>query len=546
MRIVGIDLGTTHCAVASVRPRARAPARRSRTSPCPSWCARARWPARRCCPRASTCPPAHELAAGVARACPGATRRPARGGRARAAGRARGCRAGWWPPPRAGCATRAWTARRPSSRGARRRTWRSSPRSRRPRLLLAHLARAWDARPPGRAARRSRRWCITVPASFDEAARALTVSAARKAGLEKFTLLEEPQAAFYDFTARHRDGPGAVAGRACGWCWWWTWAAAPPTSRWCTRACRPKGPMLRRLAVGEHLMLGGDNMDAALAQRVEEKLSRTAAGACPPRSGRSHPGRRAPPRRRCWARRRRRRYGVSLVGRGQPAAGRHAVHGAHARRGARRSCWTASSPARARRSGPGARRAWRSRSWACRTRRTPAITRHLAAFLAQHAAAGFAALGRDGARAGRPAPPGRHPAQRRRLQLAAARRAAGGRGVRVVARSAAHPAARSTSRWSSRWRAARRTTGWCGAGSACASAAARRGPTTWACSAAADSTEQPVLCLIPRGFEEGQTGRPRRAPLHAHAGAAGAVPALLHDERPHRQAGRRGAAGGGR
>ena len=45
---------------------------------------------------------------------------------------------------------------------------------------------------------------ITVPASFDEIARALTVTAARRAGFEKFTLVEEPQAAFYDFTARHR------------------------------------------------------------------------------------------------------------------------------------------------------------------------------------------------------------------------------------------------------------------------------------------------------------------------------------------------------
>ncbi|MFO1498857.1 MAG: Hsp70 family protein [Verrucomicrobiota bacterium] len=44
-----------------------------------------------------------------------------------------------------------------------------------------------------------------MPASFDEVARALTVSAARQAGLERFTLLEEPQAAFYDFTAHHES-----------------------------------------------------------------------------------------------------------------------------------------------------------------------------------------------------------------------------------------------------------------------------------------------------------------------------------------------------
>ena len=70
---------------------------------------------------------------------------------------------------------------------------------------------------------------LTVPASFDEAARALTLEAARSAGLPTLRLLEEPQAAFYDWLFRHRDtlaagagGHAAGAGRA-------TSAAAPPT-----------------------------------------------------------------------------------------------------------------------------------------------------------------------------------------------------------------------------------------------------------------------------------------------------------------------------
>ena len=44
---------------------------------------------------------------------------------------------------------------------------------------------------------------LTVPASFDEVARALTATAARQAGLEKFLLVEEPQAAFYEFASHH-------------------------------------------------------------------------------------------------------------------------------------------------------------------------------------------------------------------------------------------------------------------------------------------------------------------------------------------------------
>jgi molecular chaperone DnaK (HSP70) len=63
--------------------------------------------------------------------------------------------------------------------------------------VLGHLRAAWDAAHP-EAPMASQEVVITVPASFDEVARALTVNAARAAGLERFTLLEEPQAAFYD------------------------------------------------------------------------------------------------------------------------------------------------------------------------------------------------------------------------------------------------------------------------------------------------------------------------------------------------------------
>jgi len=138
-------------------------------------------------------------------------------------------------------------------------------------LLLAHLAHAWDhAHPQARLA--AQEVIITVPASFDEVARALTVTAARQAGFEKFTLVEEPQAAFYDFTSRHRhDLAEALAGIRLvlvvdvgGGTTDFTLISV---------ALGDDGPVLKRIAVGEHLMLGGDNMDAALARRAEERLA---------------------------------------------------------------------------------------------------------------------------------------------------------------------------------------------------------------------------------------------------------------------------------
>jgi molecular chaperone DnaK (HSP70) len=143
--------------------------------------------------------------------------------------------------------------------------------------LLEHLAKAWSDGHPG-APLSAQEVVITVPASFDEVARALTVSAARAAGLEKFTLLEEPQAAFYDFTARHRtDLAKALTGvrrvlvvDVGGGTTDFTLVQVEAL---------PEGPAMKRIAVGDHLMLGGDNMDAALARRVEEKLQKKLSAA---------------------------------------------------------------------------------------------------------------------------------------------------------------------------------------------------------------------------------------------------------------------------
>jgi len=134
--------------------------------------------------------------------------------------------------------------------------------------LLLHIRNAWNHAHP-EALLENLDVVITVPASFDEIARSLTVTAARRAGFEKFTLVEEPQAAFYDFTARHRHNLGAalegvslvlvvdVGGGTCDF----------------TLVQVEDGERLRRIAVGDHLMLGGDNMDAAVARKAEEQMT---------------------------------------------------------------------------------------------------------------------------------------------------------------------------------------------------------------------------------------------------------------------------------
>jgi hypothetical protein len=106
---------------------------------------------------------------------------------------------------------------------------------------LRHLAAAFDgsvaAKDPVMALAQQD-VLLTVPASFDEEARELTLRAARDAGLEHVTLLEEPQAAFYAWLDALGDG----------------WR--------------------RRVRVGDHILLGGDNMDLALARLLQQRLER--------------------------------------------------------------------------------------------------------------------------------------------------------------------------------------------------------------------------------------------------------------------------------
>ncbi|MBS1855925.1 MAG: hsp70 family protein [Acidobacteria bacterium] len=112
---------------------------------------------------------------------------------------------------------------------------------------------------------------LTVPASFDEEARELTVMAARDAGLEKLTLLEEPAAAFYSWIAHNLaasrkklfDGQTVLVCDVGG-----------GTSDFSLIKVSREGDLVNftRTAVGRHLLLGGDNLDLTLAWLVETKL----------------------------------------------------------------------------------------------------------------------------------------------------------------------------------------------------------------------------------------------------------------------------------
>jgi hypothetical protein len=135
---------------------------------------------------------------------------------------------------------------------------------------LAHVRAAWNAAHP-RHPLEQQEVVLTVPASFDEAARALTLSAAARAGLVRVRLLEEPQAAFYDWLDRHRD---SLAEDLTGV----RLALVVDVGGGTTDLTlvhvelRESGPRLTRIAVGEHLMLGGDNMDMTLARMAESTL----------------------------------------------------------------------------------------------------------------------------------------------------------------------------------------------------------------------------------------------------------------------------------
>jgi hypothetical protein len=112
---------------------------------------------------------------------------------------------------------------------------------------------------------------LTVPASFDEEARELTRRAAEQAGYQHVTLLEEPQAAFYAWLESQGDGwrsrihVGDLV-LVCD-------VGGGTTDFSLIMVSEENGELtLKRVAVGDHILLGGDNMDLALARLLQQRL----------------------------------------------------------------------------------------------------------------------------------------------------------------------------------------------------------------------------------------------------------------------------------
>ncbi|BCR03236.1 molecular chaperone DnaK [Desulfuromonas versatilis] len=150
---------------------------------------------------------------------------------------------------------------------------------------LAYLKQAWDrsplaAEPRGRFEHQE--VVVTVPASFDEAAQQLTLEAAQQAGYpQTIRLIEEPQAAFYDWLGRGRnistllDLLETVPDKVARVVVFDIGGGTTDLSLFEVRGDRksPTGLSLNRVAVSEHLLLGGDNIDLTLAYLLEHKLT---------------------------------------------------------------------------------------------------------------------------------------------------------------------------------------------------------------------------------------------------------------------------------
>lgn len=255
--------------------------------------------------------------------------------------------------------------------------------------LLAHVNVAWQRAFPGRSLG-DETVVLTVPASFDEVARELTVRAAEQAGLS-VRLLEEPQAAFYDYVSRRGTAELAeLAGTAhepslvlvCD-------VGGGTTDLSLIRVTRDASGAieLERVAVGRHLLLGGDNIDLALATLCEARLL------TPPE--RLEPRRFAALVHACRAAKEallgpnpRAEFPVRVLGLGAALVG-SALSTALTRADVERVVLDGFLPLVAEGARPSARRSGLV-SFGLPYESDPAITRHVAEFLARHLPAGAA------------------------------------------------------------------------------------------------------------------------------------------------------------
>ncbi|MBE2249027.1 MAG: Hsp70 family protein [Myxococcus sp.] len=137
--------------------------------------------------------------------------------------------------------------------------------------VLEHLRAAWNKELGKKAPLDEQELIVTVPASFDAAAKELTLEAATQAGLPRVTLLEEPQAAVYAWL--EAMGAGWRSHLEAGSVLLVVDVGGGTSDFSLLRVGQQGGELtLERLAVGDHILLGGDNMDLALAFAVNERF----------------------------------------------------------------------------------------------------------------------------------------------------------------------------------------------------------------------------------------------------------------------------------
>ena len=271
--LVGIDLGTTNCAVAFVDTHGRErPAADIRNFPVPQLVAPGETAPRAMLPSFLYLPGQHELP-------PRAARLPWSDGAEAIVGefaRFQGAKV----PSRSVSSAKSWLCHPGIDREADILPWGSPPEVKKVSPVeasadyLRHIRDAWNftfADDNASMRLEEQEVVLTVPASFDEAARELTLEAAKRAELKSVTLLEEPQAAFYCWIVSHQDRwqKEVRAGELILVC---DIGGGTTDFSLITVVETPTGPGFRRVAVGDHLMLGGDNIDLALAHHVEKKL----------------------------------------------------------------------------------------------------------------------------------------------------------------------------------------------------------------------------------------------------------------------------------
>ncbi len=272
--LIGIDLGTTNSALAYLDLKTHRPGGpvQIRPFPVPQLVAPGEVQERQLLPSFLYLPGPHDLP-------PGATALPWDSQRHFAVGefaRNHGSKV----PGRLVSSAKSWLCHAGVDRSAPLLPWSAPPDV--PRLspvetsarYLRHLVESWNfimAGSDAEARMEKQEVVLTVPASFDDVARNLTVEAARKAGLENVVLLEEPQAAFYCWLVTHP--PQELAGLKPGARCLVVDVGGGTSDFSLIEAVEQHGDVgFVRQAVGEHLLLGGDNMDLALAKFVETRL----------------------------------------------------------------------------------------------------------------------------------------------------------------------------------------------------------------------------------------------------------------------------------